>query len=59
MAERRIELNEFQAKVLSRVWAQKREADAKWLEAMGLLGIDPAKIVSGHLEEDPHLKVTD
>ena len=47
-----------QAAILRRDYQAKRVADARWTEAMALLGLDPADIVGGNLEcAEPYLEL--
>lgn len=57
--ERRVELTKSQAQVLADIELRKRAVLNEWNVAVTLVGLDPAKIAGGNLNDDPHLIVSD
>lgn len=59
METRRIELTSSQAQELADIYRRKQHLEREWSIALKMIGTDPASIVAGNLDDDPHLMVED
>lgn len=58
-ASKRHDLTPSQAQVLSEIEQRRRVVNNEWNVAVTLVGLDPAKVVGGDLNDDPHFMVAD
>lgn len=57
MEPKRYDLTPSQAQLLAEIEQRRRIAVAEWNRSLMLVGLDPAKIVGGNLNDDPHFLV--